>query len=55
MRKVTDKEYAEALKQRARDSLHRESLMMLVYAYRYGVELEERRIYEAVVRHRKKV
>jgi hypothetical protein len=55
MRKVTDKEYAEALRQRANDMLHGESLMILKYAYKYGVELEERRIYEAVVRHRKKV
>lgn len=52
MRKVTYEEYRQAMKQRARDSLHREALMILVYAYRYGVKIDESKIYEAVVRHR---
>ncbi len=55
VRFITKHEYDEALSQRVRDRLHRESLTALMYSYEYNIKMNERRIYEAVVRYRKKV
>lgn len=54
-RLVTKFEHDVAKDMVAKDRLHSECLMIVRYAYVYNVKIDESKIYEAVVRHRKEV